>query len=788
MHSDPDSTVRSLRGPSSLGLAVNLAALTLALTGCPDPDPEPAVLAEGIYAPLGEVIPSATEEQKATFERGLEVAVKRFDPDEGLGPKVNVSFCTSCHEKPVFGGSGPRYRDFYLTGIELEDGSFLDLEHGGVLTSYGFHGAPLRPGVEEGVNVSTHRNAIPFFGVGLLAEINEGSILANADEDDADGDGISGRPNWDRGFVGRFGRKSQTVSIEGFIRGPLNNHLGITSNPLSQELKAQLPVPSANPDAGEESLEGPGFRQAAAPDEPLVDEDGIPDPELSEEDLFDLVSFAMLLAAPEAEPLEGNELGLEGQGLFAQIGCDDCHTPTLEGPRGLIPVYSDLLLHDMGEELADGIQVGVATASEFRTQPLWGIVAASPYLHDGRADTLDEAIRLHGGEGSKSRDAYEALEDGEREAVLEFLATLGGREQVSEGLLPPDAPVPDAGVPGSPLPEIAADSQQLADWVAGRAFFDRNIQVGEGLGPMFNGDGCRACHFDGGVGGAGPLGVNVMRHGIIDAMDEFTAPDYGTIIHKLTAPGIMRPEPDPVYNFFESRQTPPIFGLGLIEGIAEDDILSLADPEDLDGDGIRGVAHVLPDGRLGRFGWKAQVPSLREFSRDALGAEVGLTVPVEEGFTFGATEDSDAVADPEVDSETIDLLTGFMAGLDAPAPAAELPEGGLTVFEDVGCDGCHVVELPGANGPVRAYSDFLLHVVAPDGTLGIVDGAAEQLMFRTAPLWGLRWSAPYMHDGAALTVEAAILAHFGEADAVRTAYEGLSDGDKALLLDFLAAL
>ncbi|PRQ05744.1 Cytochrome c [Enhygromyxa salina] len=757
----------------------------LVLSGCPDPEPEPPKLAEDIYGPLGTILPSANEDQRATFERGLEVATRRFAPDEGLGPRANVSFCSSCHEKPVFGGSSPRYRDFFLTGTELADGSFVPSGHGGVVTAYGFDPGPTRPPLDEGVNVIAHRNAIPFFGVGLIAELSEDAILANVDEDDADGDGISGRPNYDRGFVGRFGRKSQTVSIEGFIRGPLNNHLGVTSDPLSDEDKAALPVPSVAPSGDQAG--GLGFRQAAAPEEPLFDDDDVADPELSSDELFDLVSFAMLLAAPEPEDLSDNELGAAGRDLFSEIGCDDCHVATLEGPRGLIPLYSDLLLHDMGEALGDGIPQGVATGDEFRTQPLWGVVAVAPYLHDGRADTLDEAIRWHGGEAERARDAYEALSDHQRDGILEFLASLGGREQTSAGLLLANSEVPSAGQPGCPKPEILADPAQLREWEAGRALFDRNIEVDAGLGPLFNGDGCRACHFDPVIGGAGPIGVNVMRHGTIDPMGEFIAPSSGTILHKLAIPGHVRPEHTPDQNIFEPRQTPSLLGLGLIEGIAEDDILALQDPDDLDGDGVRGVAHILADGQLGRFGWKAQVPSLREFSRDALGAEVGLTVPEEPGFSFGVLSDDDGVADPEVDAEFIDTLTFFMAGLAAPTPTPG-SDAGLAVFEDIGCDSCHVVELPGASGPVRAYSDFLLHVVAPDDALGIVDGQAEQLMFRTPPLWGLRATAPYMHDGSATTVEAAILAHAAEADAVRTAYEGLSADQQAALLAFLDSL
>jgi len=753
----------------------------LLLGGCPEPAPE---LAAGIYAPLGEIRPNASDEQRETFERGREVATRRFVVEEGLGPLINVSFCAACHEQPVIGGSAPRYRDFFLAGDTLDDGSFLPGPHGGVLTSYGLGAAPTRPLYGDEVDTIAHRNAIPFFGVGLIAELDEVSILANADPDDLDADGISGRPNYDRGFIGRFGRKSQTVSIEGFIRGPLNNHLGITSDPLTDAQKNALPVPSA---ALEATVRAAGlglFRQAAAPDEPLTDDDDAPDPELSSQDLFDLVSFAMLLAAPDPEP--PTEQTRAGLASFEAIGCADCHVATLEGPRGLLPLYSDLLLHDMGPELADGIPQGLASGAEFRTQPLWGIAAVSPYLHDGRADTLEAAIRWHGGEAEPSRVAYEALAEAEREALLEFLRSLGGREQTSEGLLPPDALVPATGEAGSPHADIAGEPEALALWVEGRRLFDRNVPVEAGLGPVFNGDSCRACHFDPVIGGASPIDLDVMRHGTIDAMGEFVAPQGGTILHKLAIPGRTRREPGE-QNVFETRQTPSVLGLGLIEGIADDDIIALQDPDDLDGDGIRGVAHILPDGRLGRFGWKAQVPSLREFARDALAAEVGLTSPVEAGFTFGAIADDDDVPDPELDAATIDAIAAFMSGL-APPPGGDNVAGGLELFESIGCDGCHVPELPGASGPVAAYSDFLLHVVAPPGGVGIVDGMAGQLEFRTPPLWGIASTAPYLHDGRADTLDAAILAHEGEADAVRVAYESLSEPERALLITFLEAL
>ncbi|MCA9572200.1 MAG: hypothetical protein KC656_30380, partial [Myxococcales bacterium] len=388
----------------------------LALSGCKGDDwEEHGPIADGIMAPLGDPLPSATPEQLATFERGKAVGLHRFRPSQGLGPAFNVSFCLSCHEKPVSGGSAGLYRSFFLSGRLTEDGAFVPGESageaGGVIRLLDVGTDHLaRPEIPETTTILAQRNPIPFFGVGLIAELPEDEILKRADPDDADGDGISGRPNYDRGFVGRFGRKAQTVSIEGFIRGPLFNHIGVTTNPLTEEQRAALPVDSSG--GGDMAARyAPGFfdlGQAAAPDGPLVDLDDAPDPEMSTQDLFDLVSYSMLLAAPLVDdPTPDSEAG---RLAFNEARCTDCHTPRIKGPRGPVHVYSDLLLHDMGPELADGLVQKDATGAEFRTQPLWGIGAVGPYLHDGRAHTLHDAILAHGGEGTASRDLFAAFD------------------------------------------------------------------------------------------------------------------------------------------------------------------------------------------------------------------------------------------------------------------------------------------------------------------------------------------------------------------------------------------
>ncbi len=783
--------MRFLKLSSALPLAPILA---LSLTACPDPvtmDPEPEepAHAEGVYGPLAKSRHIATEEQRATFDRGRAVALRRFTPETGLGPNFNVAFCGACHERPVFGGSAGRYRDFYIQAQRLGDGTLIMDDHGGVVTAYGVDEGEPRPTVYESSNVIAGRSPIPFFGVGLLAEIPDAEILRNADPDDLDGDGISGRPNYDEGFVGRFGRKAQTVSIEGFIRGPLFNHLGVTSNPLSTEQQDALPVPSGGgqADTGSATLRG-ALRvargaQVAAPAEPLTDDDGAADPELTGDELFDLVSFAMLLAAPEAEPL--NEQTSAGRQHFLDSGCASCHVERLVGPRGALPVYSDLLLHDMGPELADGLVQGLATASEFRTQPLWGIASVGPYLNDGRADTLDEAIRWHGGEAEAAREAYEALGGEEQAALIAFLESLGGRSQYTTGLVPPGAPIPAVGDAGGPRRALSGAERER--FLAGRELFDRDHFVSAGLGPFFNGDSCRACHFDPVVGGAGPIDVNVMRFGTWTSDGDFEVPEFGTILSKLAVPGVLRREQDSGHNVFEPRQTPTALGLGAIASIPDETILALADPDDSDGDGIRGVAHVLPDGRLGRFGWKAGVPSVREFVRDAMSNELGMTVPAEEGLTFGFLEDDDTRPDPELGVAEIDDLAFFLELLAPPAPVRDVPAG-RAIFDELGCASCHVPSLEGSDGPVNLYSDLLLHVVGPSDYLGIPDGAASEAHFRTPPLWGLAHSAPYMHDGAATTVEDAIMLHQSEAEASRLAFEALDAADRDALLNFLESL
>ncbi len=744
--------------------------------------------AEGIFGPLGSPLPSASAEELATFERGRAVALRRFTPATGLGPEFNLTFCAGCHEKPVFGGSAGHYRDFLLVGHELVEDVVVPRGKNGVQRQFSLKA--VRSPSDSVANVSATRNPIPFFGAGLIAELPGSEISSRADPDDQDGDGVSGRVNYDGTEVGRFGRKAQTARIEIFVRGPLFNHMGISSDPLSPTERENLPsMGSVEPEtltAETQDIGAVVAAQSVIVDEPTFDDDGVPDPEISSDDLFDLVSFAMLLAAPE--PDAPTEQTKRGEQTFEDIGCTTCHTPSLTGPRGDIPLYSDLLLHDMGAQLDDDIPMGEATGAEFRTQPLWGIAAVAPYLHDGRASTLDEAIRWHGGEAQSIRDAYLGLGDEPRGDLIAFLESLGGLAQRTEGLLPAGTSPPAQGEIGAPLPGL--DGAQLASFERGRALFDRDFGYSEGMGPSFNGDACRSCHFDPVIGGAGPSGVDAMRQGVfIDGV--FATPIDGTGLPRHSTSAV-RPEAAPEANFFEARQTPTTLGLGLLERIRRETIEALADPDDLNNDGIAGRAHLLSDGRLGRFGWKANVPSIDEFVRDALTNELGITVPADPGFAFGGQTDDDEVLDPELDAEAVDDIAAFIALL-APPPRTRtdtaLEDMGELLFESAGCDSCHVPSLETADGlEVRAYTDLLLHDLAPLDALGIEEGAAGFRDFRTPPLWGLHSTMPYMHDGRATTIEEAIAAHEGEAGESRVAVEAFDRDQRAALLAFLRSL
>ncbi len=689
-------------------------------------------------ASLGESIPSISQEERQAFERGKVLAAKHFTHAEGVGPTLNAVSCAACHERPVIGGASSLYRNYVLTDHVI-------------IRAYGYgSGISARPAVDHAIASTAQRNAVPLFGMGLLQEISDHEIMQREDPDDLNADGISGRANYEGSKLGRFGLKAQSADIASIVRHSLLNHMGITT-------------------------------------QNETDTDDIADPELSDNDLSDLVSFATQLAAPQLDPL--STTSTRGQSQFINFGCNACHTPSLLSPRGPLHLFSDLLLHDMGPDLADGITMQRASGSEFRTQPLWGIAATGPYLHDGRASSIKEAIVMHGGEAEASRTKFQAAGPDDQNALLVFLKSLGGSYAKSQGLLPPNTPMPEAGSLGGPSETLIPYIEKI--FLAGRRLFDADIGISQGLGsPRFNADSCRACHFQPAIGGAGPNDVNVIRHGILsDGL--FQTPAGGTILHKHTAIHNGAVFADPTINVFEHRQTPSLLGLGLVDKIPDNAILHNEDPTDQNADGISGRAAILQDGRLGRFGWKAQVPSLAEFMRDATSAELGITVMHQAPLTFGREHDDDLVDDPEFSSDAdMRNLLVFVAALGPPLPGPRgaTEQKGEQIFGTLGCDSCHIPSLDGSGTPVLLYSDLLLHAILPEDALGIEDGPAGIHEFRTPPLWGIAQTAPYLHSGAADTLEEAIEGHAGEGEASRNKFRNLSVEDKNALIAFLKAL
>ena len=388
--------------------------------------------------------------------------------------------------------------------------------------------------------------------------------------------------------------------------------------------------------------------------------------------------------------------------------------------------------------------------------------------------------------------------------TLNFLF-LGGTNAPPAPFPDPGAdPTPDLGCREPPLPDIPGvgslggpdrelDRLETISWKRGKLVFNHFFSANEGLGPLFNGDSCRGCHLAPVMGGAGGLDVDVVRFAKREENGDIVQLDSGPAVSRLAVHGTARDELNPEANIIETRQTPSLLGLGLIDRLPEAVLLANADPEDADGDGISGRALMI-NGRIGRFGHKASIPSFADFCADAFINEMGVTV---NGLLadFAVEIDTDSVSDPELaDQDFVDLV--FFSTHLAP-PARSFPDNpslrerinkGEDNFNDAGCASCHVSALNGDEGPVAAFSDFLLHDVANPDRLNVPEADAEPGEFRTAPLWGIRQTAPYLHDGSAETLRDAILLHFGEASPAKDAFTSLSFDEQSKLIEFLLSL
>lgn len=330
----------------------------------------------------------------------------------------------------------------------------------------------------------------------------------------------------------------------------------------------------------------------------------------------------------------------------------------------------------------------------------------------------------------------------------------------------------------------------------GRLLFDHAFRMSEGVGaPEMNADSCRACHKDPILGGAGPLELNVTRfaadNGGAGPFQNLPGGQAASRLHPPNAP--YREEIHVAADCFEQRQTPSLLGFGLVDQIPESAILAHEDPFDLDQDGVMGTARrrtVNGTVEIGRFGWKAQLPRLVDFVHDAAFNELGMTT-ADGGRGASVSTDGDGIADPEMPLADVEAMTAFIAALPAPARGGSTDPRvaqGEQVFTEVGCATCHVPSLPSPAGPVGLFSDLLLHQVWPAEFRGMAEQGAASGVYRTAPLWGIQDTAPYMHDGRAEDLEAAILLHDGEATNSRTAFSARSAADQAALILFLKDL
>jgi len=358
-------------------------------------------------------------------------------------------------------------------------------------------------------------------------------------------------------------------------------------------------------------------------------------------------------------------------------------------------------------------------------------------------------------------------------------------------------PIPPVGEFGGPVrPLNAAETEQF---LRGRALFDLPMHKTRGLGnPDYNADSCRGCHQDPIIGGSGGLELNVSRAANDNGgLGPFTNITGGQAFSKFRPPWVGgREDYDPnEADVFEQRQTPSAFGMGLIDTIPDAAILAGEDPNDMNGDRVFGVAHMIDIGggvlEVGRFGWKAQVPHTRDFIRDAMAGELGLTTPAD-GRGFGASSDGDTVADPEFPQSEIDDMEFWLNTL-APPPrggnaADPQVQYGERLFGAIGCTRCHKPSLPGAGGPVHLYSDLLLHDIYKRSFRGMDDPGAPVAFFKTPPLWGISKTAPYLHDGRAENFGQAISAHFGEAARSRYVFKILPLSMRQAIIAFLLDL
>ena len=385
-----------------------------ALTAPPDSVLPAGPFSQGRISQPGNPLPGLTADEFELFRIGLGDFVEVEDAAEGLGPVFNGLGCAQCHATPAIGGVSP-VSEVRIGHVD-EEGNFTMLGGDTLYHLFALPNQECQPAIPREANVIARRVPIPLFGAGLVEAIPDDTLLALEDPDDRDGDGISGRAAIVEDVatgdlrVGRFGWKAQHATLLTFGADAYRNEMGITNDLFRNEVGAGI---------------DPEMLKAC---------DLVADPEDSVEPLTGLrgidafEAFMRFLAPIDRGPVDGEVA--HGENLFGAIGCGSCHLPVLITGRASnpvfdrkpVPLYSDLLLHDVGT--GDGIPQGAALANEIRTPALWGLRFRRPLLHDGCAATAAEAILRHANEAQAVTDRYRQLSPGDQSAVLAFLDSL----------------------------------------------------------------------------------------------------------------------------------------------------------------------------------------------------------------------------------------------------------------------------------------------------------------------------------------------------------------------------
>lgn len=412
---------------------------------------------------------------------------------------------------------------------------------------------------------------------------------------------------------------------------------------------------------------------------------------------------------------------------------------------------------------------------------------------------------------------------------------------------------------GHAAPNISSDQQM--QFVTGNAFFKRNWVTApsstadlDGLGALFNAKSCSSCHFLDGKGEPGfekgQSSALLFRLSVpTEGGKTKPEPNYGNQFNHLAILGekeegqveinyeeIIGAYPDgeryslrnPLYTFTQlnygsmqqdvlvsPRVAPHIIGLGLLEAIAADDILALADPQDHNSDGISGrpnyVKNVLTDSiQLGRFGWKANEPNVRQQVAAAFQGDMGLSsslFPAEnETSNQGKLIQAANGGNPEVSDDILDRVTLYSQVLAVPKrrePNSEKVMQGAQLFSEIGCSSCHNPSFTTAQHnditefskqKIYPYTDLLVHDMGEELADHRPDGDASGVEWRTAPLWGIglvktvNGHTTLLHDGRARNVEEAILWHGGEAERTKTEFKNLSKIERENLISFVNSL